>query len=91
MGTNEPGSMDRRSFEHSTFARRWKDALRSLYKEYQKVMLSVYGPRLQFKACHSKACVQVLLDASSAANFTKEHRAFKEAVEGELSGDGNPR
>ena len=80
MGASELGRKGRRSLEHPTFAWRWKESLRSLYKEYQKLMLSVYGPGLQFEACHRKACVQVLLDASSAAHSKKEHKAFKEVV-----------
>ena len=54
-------------------------------------MLCAYGPRLQFESSHRKACVQVLLDASSAVHSTKDHKAFKEAVKAELTSDGVPR
>ena len=82
---------DRRSLENCAFARTWRALLKATYKEYQKLLLCVYGPKFQFESSHRKACVQALLDASSAVHSKKDHKAFKAAVNDELTSDGVPR
>ena len=84
---------DRRSLENCAFARTWRVLLKATYKEYQKLtlMLCVYGPKFQFESSHRKACVQALLDASFAVHSKKDHKAFKAAVNDELTSDGDPR
>ena len=93
MGAGESATKDRRSLEHSTFARKWKEQIKSSYKMYQQLMFCCYGPTFQFEASSRKACVQFLLYASSAVTVhsKKDHKAFKDAVQGELCGDGTPR
>ena len=91
MGAGESATKDRRSLEHSTFARKWKEQIKSSYKMYQQLMFCCYGPKFQFEAASRKACIQLLLDASAAVHSKKDHKAFKDAVQGELSGDGTPR
>ncbi len=56
-GLSEPAKKDRSSFEHFAFAQLWQEQLKSTYKEYQKLMLCVYGARLQFEAHHRKSSV----------------------------------
>ncbi len=90
MGTGESAAKDRRSLEHSAFARKWKEQIKSSYKMYQHLMFCCYGPKFQSEASSCKACVQLLLDASTAVHSNKDHKAFKDAVEGELSGYGAP-
>ncbi len=91
MGAGELAAKDRRSLEHSAFARKWKEQIKSSYKMYQQLMFCCYGAKFQFEASSRKACVQLILDASAAVHSKKDHKAFKDAVEGELSSDGTPR
>jgi hypothetical protein len=86
MGDSE-AKKDQRSLEACRFAQQWRTHLKGLYKEYQK-RLCVYGAKLQFEAASRKACVQTLLDASLAVHPKKDHKAFKEAVNAELTSDG---
>ncbi len=58
---------------------------------YQQLMFCCYGPKFHFEAASRKACVRLLLDASAAVHSKTDHKAFKDAVQGELSGDGTPR
>ena len=90
-GDGKRGAIDRRSLSACVFAQRWRDHLLPIYKEYQKRMLCVHGPKLKFEAVHRKLCVQALLDSSFAVHSKKDHKAFKDAVQGELYGDGTPR
>ena len=82
---------DRLSIEHCAFAQCNRENLKSVYKEYQKILLCVFGPSFQFESCHRKACLQALLDASSALHSKKDNKAFKEAVHAEVTKDGTPR
>jgi hypothetical protein len=92
MGDNEPKKdSDRRSLETCRFAQQWQAHLKSLYKEYQKRQLCVYGAKTQFEATHRKACVQALVDSSNAVHSKKDHKAIKEAVSAELTSNGAPR
>ncbi len=92
MGDNEPKKdRDRRSLETCRFAQQWRSHLKSLYKEYQKRQLCVYGARFQFESTHRKACVQILLDSSNAVHSKTDHKAFKQAVNEELTSNGTPR
>ncbi len=49
------------------------------------------GARTQFESTHRKACVQTLLDSSNAVHSKTDHKAFKQAVNEELTGNGTPR
>ncbi len=93
IGAGESAPKDRSSLKHSSFAHKWKKPLRALYKKDQELMFCCSGPKFQFEASSSKACVQFLLYASSAVTVhsKKDHKAFKDAVQGELCGDGTPR
>ena len=90
MSGGEP-KKDKRSLENCPFAHKWRELLKAVYKEYQKILLCAYGARFQFESSHRRANVQALLDASFAVHSKKDHKAFKEAVKAELTSDGTPR
>jgi hypothetical protein len=84
----------RLSIKASNFAEIHKKALRPIYKYYQALQFSIYGPHFQWGRARRKQCVRLLLDAARECHNAATYAKFRTAVLAELSGseiDCSPR
>lgn len=81
----------RRSIKLSSLASKHKSIMRAVYKEFQAMFFSLYGPSARWETVHRESNALLLIDAARKAfgERSTEFRDFSKDVLAEMSAEGD--